>query len=310
MSPGIADGAAAHTGTGRWSTSLTSSALSGLVDEARHLKPEIDRREPVLIGEGISTLAYALHAPGGDWVLRVCRDHPDPWTWRGGRAHEVELSGELRRRGVPVPADAVMVEEVDGLPTAILERRVVGTPLTPELIRADPQMTSKIAALLDRLHTFDVDTLTHGVPENDPVAGFRQGLTAVDLADADLQRRVEAAIAVLEARQGIRSLCHRDFRCDHLLVGEDGDLVGLLDLGDIGIDDPAIDLTFLIGDLGADTVAEICGAMTTADPDLGAAASILQSLWPLLELAPGGEAWGDPATARTRLADQLQASPT
>lgn len=285
---------------------MTATALTDLVQVARQLKPDITGDESVLIGEGISTLAYQLRAPGDGWVLRVSRDHPLPWTWRGGRAHEVELLAELRRRGVPVPAEAVVIEQVNGLPTAILERRVVGTPLTPKLVRADPQMTTKIAALLDRLHTFDIDdALARGVPKNDPVAGFRQALSAVNLDDDGLHQRVEAALAVLEAREAIRTLCHRDFRCDHLLVGDDGELAGLLDLGDVGVDDPAIDLAFLTGDLGADTVAEICAAMSTADTGLSAAAGLLRSLWPLLELAPGGEAWGHPATARARLTELL-----
>jgi hypothetical protein len=41
--------------------------------------------------------------------------------------------------------------------------------------------------------------------------------------------------------------------------------------------------------------------MDTADPQLGLAARTFHSLWPLLELAPGGESWGDPVTARDRL---------
>lgn len=90
------------------------------------------------------------------------------------------------------------------------------------------------------------------------------------------------------------------------MVGADGDLVGLLDLGEVGVDDPAVDLAFLHGEPGADVVAEICVAMETADPDLSFAAQAIHSLWPLLELAPGGEWWGDPATARNRLQDLVR----
>lgn len=195
-----------------------------------------------------------------------------------------------------------MIEEVDGLPTAILERRVVGTPLTPDLIRVDPGMTTRIAAVLDRLHAFDVDAaVTRGVPRDDPTTEFRQALAVVDLADDDLRRRVDAAIELLESRTPIRALCHRDFRVEHLIVADNGELAGLLDIGEIGVDDPAVDLAFLHGELGADVVAGICAAMETADTGLPAAAGAIHNLWPLLELAPGGESWGDPATARSRL---------
>lgn len=281
---------------------MTSTSLAELAAVVRQRRPEIDETLPVLIGEGISTMAYGWPSPDGGWVLRVSRDHPAPWTWRGGRGHEVELAAELRRRGVPVPAEATVIEEVDGLPSAILERRVIGTPLTPDLVRADPQMTIRIAAVLDHLHTFDVDdAVTRGVPRDDPTTEFRQALAVVDLADGDLRRRVEAALTLLESRTTIRALCHRDFRVEHLIVADDGELAGLLDLGDLGVDDPAVDLAFLHGEFGADVVAEICAAMETADPGLPAAARAIHSLWPLLELAPGGEWWGDPATARSRL---------
>ena len=285
----------------RWATSLTSAALAELAAVVRQRRPEIDEAPPVLIGEGISTLAYGWSSPGGAWVLRVSRHHPAPWTWRGGRGHEVELAAELRRRGVQVPAEATVIEEVDGLPTAILERRVVGTPLSPDLVRADPRLTMRIAAVLDRLHAFDIDdAVTRGVPRDDPITEFRDALAAVELA-ADLRRRVEATVTVLESRATIRVLCHRDFRVEHLIVADNGEFAGLLDLGEVGVDDPAVDLAFLHGELGAEVVAEVCATMETADAGLSAAARAIHSLWPLLELAPGGEWWGDSATARSRL---------
>ncbi len=285
----------------RWTTSLTPAALAELATAVRRLRPELDGA-PELIGEGISTMAYGWSAPSGAWVLRVSRQHPAPWTWRGGRRHEVALLVELRRRGVPVPADATVIAEVDGLPTAILERRVVGTPLRPAQVRADPRLITTIAGMLDRIHAFEVDdAVRRGVPRDDPAAEFRQALTVVDLADDDLHRRVDAAITGLEGRATIRTLCHRDFRVEHLIMADDGELAGLLDLGEVGVDDPAVDLAFLHGELGADVVAEICAAMKTADPGLSSAARAIHSLWPLLELAPGGDWWGDPRTARGRL---------
>lgn len=286
----------------RWTTSLTPTAVAELAAVVRLRMPEIGDAPAILIGEGISTLAYGISSPHGEWVLRVSRQYPAPWTWRGGRGHEVELADELRRHGVPVPADAMVIEQVDGLPTAILERRVVGTPLTPDMVRVDPSLVLRIAAVLDRLHTFDVDdAVRRGVPLDDATTEFRQALAAVDLADDDLRERVEAMLTLLEARTTIRVLCHRDFRLEHLIVADNGKLAGLLDLGEIGVDDPAVDVAFLHGELGAEVVAEICAAMQTADDGLGMAARAIYSLWPLLELAPGGELWGDPATARGRL---------
>ncbi|WP_195909018.1 phosphotransferase [Microlunatus sp. Gsoil 973] len=159
----------------------------------------------------------------------------------------------------------------------------------------------EIADVLDRLHAFDVDdAIERGVPQEDPTAESRHALATVDL-DTDLRRRAEAAIEMLEGRRTIPVVCHRDFRVEHLIIDDNGALAGLLDLGEVGVDDPAVDLAFLDGGLGPTVVAEICQAMDTADPGLNAAARTFHNLWPLLELAPGGESCGDPATARSRL---------
>ncbi|GAB3764075.1 phosphotransferase [Microlunatus parietis] len=286
----------------RWDTTLTPAALAALVAKARRSRPELGDEEPELIGEGISTLTYGW----AEWVLRISRRHPEPWTWRGGRRHELRLLAELRRRGLPVPADGTVIEEVGGLPSAILERRIVGTPLAPDLVRTDPGLATKIAMILDRLHAVGADEAASlGVPLDDPTGEFRDALAVVEL-DGGLRRHVESALELLDGRARIRTLCHRDFRVDHLISSRDGDITGLLDLGDLGVDDPAIDLAHLHGELGPDAVARICAAMETADPGLAEAARTFHALWPLLELAPGGDWWGDPATARDRLAALLR----
>lgn len=287
----------------RWRTTLTPSALERLVAAARQRLPGLEVEAPEPIGEGISTLTYGLRSPEGRWVLRVSRRHPEPWTWRGGRRGEVALLAELGRRGLPVPGGAVVIEQVDGLPTAILERRIEGTPLRPEQIGSDPRLIARIAAVLDVLHGVEDEApVVRELPRDDPGAELRQALAAVDLGDRQLRRRVEDMISTLEQRASIRTLCHRDFRAEHLIIGPEGELAGLLDFGEVGVDDPAVDLAFLHGELGAGAVAAICARMATADPELAAAARTIHSLWPLLELAPGGETWGDPATARSRLA--------
>ncbi len=256
---------------------------------------------PVLIGKGVSTLTYALASGDGDWVMRVSRSYPEPWTWRGGRRHEVALLAELRSRGVPCPADATVLEEVDGLPAAILERRVGGSPLRPEDVRPGSPMVQTIATLLDRLHSMDAeDAVAHGVRRDDPTAELRHAATTVGLGP-ELRNRVLRVVDRLEGRAAIRTLCHRDLRVEHLMVDGDGELTGLLDLGEVGVDDPAIDLALLHGELGAEVVTEIAAAMRTSDPGLVDAARAVRSLWPLLELVPGGETWGDPTTARDRL---------
>lgn len=286
----------------RWSTTLTEDGLDELVAKACRLQPDLCGRTPALIGEGISTVAYGWTTPDGGWVLRVARDHPQPWTWRGGRAFEVKLSQELSRRGVPVPASPIVVEEVNGLPTAILERRVVGSPLSPEMARSDPEILAQIANLLDEFHAVETsDASAQGIVRDDSTVEFRAALAAVEL-DKGLRSRVEAAVGVLDARADKRVLCHRDFRVEHLIAGVDGSIVGLLDLGEVGIDDPAVDLAFLHGELGPEAVRRICASMASADDGLAEAGAVLHSLWPLLELAPGGDSWGDPTTARARLA--------
>ncbi|WP_158548136.1 phosphotransferase family protein [Desertihabitans brevis] len=186
-------------------TSLTPGELKRPTALARRREPCVGLSAPVLIGAGTSTLTYALGSSGDGWALRVSRSYPEPWTWRGGRRHEVALIAEFRRRDVPFPADAAVLEDVDGLPTAILERRVVGTPLRPQDVTPGSPMVKVIATLLDRLHGVDVaDAVALGVRRDDPTAEFRHAATTVDL-DPDLRDRVLAMVDWLEGRAANRT---------------------------------------------------------------------------------------------------------
>lgn len=280
---------------------MTAGALLELTRLVEDLKPELGGTPPVLVGTGISTLAYGWSTGDGGWILRVARDHPSPWAWRGGRVNEVPLARKLRQWGIPVAAEPTVVHAVDGRPTAILERWVQGTPLSGDRIRAEPELLNRLAAILDRLHAVDLDdAVVRHVPRDDSTDEFRQALAAAGL-EKDLHQRASGAIAELDERAAIRTLCHRDVRLDHLIVGDDGEIVGLLDLGEVGVDDPAVDLALLRAELGPAAIAGICAAMDTADDRLAQAAGLVHRLRPLLELGPGGDSWGDPSTAGVRL---------
>jgi aminoglycoside 2''-phosphotransferase len=55
------------------------------------------------------------------------------------------------------------------------------------------------------------------------------------------------------------ALIHRDLGTEHILVGPDGRLSGVVDWGDASIGDPAIDFTGLYRAVGQQLAAEVLG---------------------------------------------------
>ena len=265
--------------------------------------PAADPEGALLLGEGIATRAYQVDDPSGAWVVRVSSEYPEPWKWRGGRAYEVPLLRALANRGLPVPRDQFAVSADDGLPVAIVERKVAGEPLTsrPRGRRRD-QLARQLAWFLAELHSFPVlEARSFGLASAPAAVDARHHLDVAEpFLTGKVRRWLDKEVSWLERQDLPLAVVHRDIRAEHLYVDDNGDLVGVIDFGDTTIDDPALDLAKIAGDFG-DPFLDLVLAhyRGPADQALLARAQLYRRLDTLWEVAE--DAWGDRPAAIRRL---------
>ncbi len=125
------------------------------------------------------------------------------------------------------------------------------------LIRGDPLSAEVapdgVAAFLGALHAFDVDCAESlGVPRPDWRAQYDEQLAefarfVFPLLDADERDEARAFFAAgLDLLGETESaLVHADLLPEHMLC-RDGELVGVIDWGDVRIGDPALDYAWLL----------------------------------------------------------------
>jgi aminoglycoside phosphotransferase (APT) family kinase protein len=84
---------------------------------------------------------------------------------------------------------------------------------------------------------------------------------AAHAVPADLRGAVEAFLATAPPAPGPRLVpCHNDVRDDHVFVGGDGRVTGLIDWGDAVLGDPSLDLAMVSTDFGDAVLARLVAA--------------------------------------------------
>lgn len=204
------------------------------------------------------------------------------------KRHEVAVTLEREARllpelapmlPVPIPQFLHVVRGCTAFPLSfVVYEAVPGTPVDQAALDADGCGTfgRDIAAFLRSLHSFPVDRAAACGVEPATVAGGRGQLhnfrTAVDVALAPLITpgacaRLQSWFDDAEAGgifDWIPTLIHGDLSPEHMLVDPaNGVLTGVIDWGDAGIGDPALDFAGLLGLMGEAILQDILGAYGT-----------------------------------------------
>lgn len=276
-----------------------------LVDAVVSLAPSARPDQAHPIGSGISTFAFGVPDPTGDWVLRVSVDYPEPWTWRGGRAHEVPLLRALAALGVPVPRDPTAIMPADSRhPVAIIEREVRGEPITS--LPADRgALADQLVDFLTALHGIGAQRGAElGVPRASHLdvltASYR---TAKDFLDTATQAWIERTLADLHSSPPPVTVIHSDFRGDHWFCGRDGTLVAVIDFGDVSLDDPAVDLAKFGWQFDPAFTHQVHDRYPDRSGQIQQRARQYEQLGPLLELANVSGHTGEHSDAVAQLRD-------
>lgn len=189
-----------------------------------------------------------------DWVP-VTSGRSGAQVWRGPGVHRTvhdpaKLAGEaarltwLGRHGIPCPA--VVSLDDDGLTTTALP----GRPAHELPQRLWPPTTAAHARVLRDLHGLPLEgcpfdeTLATTLPRARRAA--RTG--AVGLVDLDHERRGWSAARLLDALDATAPpdedlvVCHGDPTCINVLLDDDGEVSGILDVDRLGVADRCRDL--------------------------------------------------------------------
>ncbi len=222
-------------------------------------------------------------------MVRIPHGHTHP----SNLAAEVRLLQLLERGGVPAsPRDARLIVGRDGAPLAMTYDHVEGVPSRGIPLRgaARERFAADLGAFLGALHAVPVTAArATGVPSGDP---WRRGYVPLVAAcrahlDAGTAARLDAVatwFAPMVARAP-RTLVHGDISGWHTLVGEGGRLAGVIDFGEAGIGDPALDLAGVLNDRSRAFLGRVIARSPRAlDAEVLVRAEVYIALAPLFTL--------------------------
>lgn len=254
-----------------------------------------------MLGSGESADAIRL----GGRVVRI------PHGGRDGSdlAAEVRLLQLLQRRGVPAsPRDARLILGRDGAPLAMTYDYVEGVPSRGGVLRgaARERFAAELGTFLGALHAVPLAAVrATGAPSGDPwrrvyvplIEACRPhlGARATEMLD-----EVAEAFAPMVARAP-RTLVHGDISGWHTLVGEGGLLAGVIDFGEAGVGDPALDLAGVLNDQSRAFLRRVIAHYPhPLDPEALARVDIYIALAPLFAVRAAAARGGLDALARAR----------
>ncbi len=225
----------------------------------RHSFPQLEITSVDRLGEGWDSVAFLINK---SLVFRLPKRPAVARTLERERALLRSIADLLP---LPVPRYTHIAQSIPELPYGIGGYRLIpGVPLStlPAWNRIDDSVADSLAGFLKALHRIDTSQLAPGIVE--PMTSddwWREYCQLFEDARPLLQDRLlpqtssrielEWEQAFISARQigFVPVLVHRDLASEHLIVDEHGTLAGIIDFGDSGMGDPAIDFAGLPEDL-------------------------------------------------------------
>jgi aminoglycoside phosphotransferase (APT) family kinase protein len=143
---------------------------------------------------------------------------------------------------------------------------VPGSPIDMQRLRADELIISSLGQTLSAIHAIPTAIVSNsGLPEYDPAQRVRERVAEFDRAmdsgkiHPDLLERWQNALFDVNLFKYNPTVVHGSLKSDFVLT-EGNDVVGVIEWGNLSIDDPAADLAFVFGEAQPD----IADAITLA----------------------------------------------
>jgi aminoglycoside phosphotransferase (APT) family kinase protein len=143
---------------------------------------------------------------------------------------------------------------------------VPGAPIDMQRLRSDELIISSLGQALSAIHAIPTALVSNsGLPEYDPAQRVRERVAEFDRAmdsgkiHPDLLERWQNALFDVNLFKYNPTVVHGSLKSDFVLT-EGNDVVGVIEWGNLSIDDPAADLAFVFGEAQPD----IADAITLA----------------------------------------------
>jgi aminoglycoside phosphotransferase (APT) family kinase protein len=261
------------------------------------LFPQLDVRTFRRVGDGWTCDTYDVN---GEWIVQVPRSAYAADALRAQIAILPELAAELSA-SIPAP------ELVSSDPPCMAYRRLDGVAAAAAPVGIWPE---RLGRFLYDLHMVPPEIVGMRGSTAEAVRAVRREEfdrlreVVLPLLEPDERARADAMLhAYLDDDLNWRfapCLTHRDLGPEHVLVSPTGDLVGVLDWEEVGIDDPAWDFAWWLHErpeVGRRALAAYGGQ---PDERFRHRAWFVYALMPWHEVEHGAEA-GDETFVRSRL---------
>jgi aminoglycoside phosphotransferase (APT) family kinase protein len=251
----------------------------------RDLLAGVDLTRAVYLDRGTQVTAYRA----GAWVIRVPRT-------ADGRTKVAQQTGVYRilaARGLPVPRDAGVAHGAGGEVTAGFYRYVPGDPATAS--RRSPGLARDLGEFLTALHAAPPEPLRElSVVVDDLWADrfrprWERSRGHLPAAERNwLEGVIARFVASAERTSPRRVPIHGDLVEEHVLVGPDGRLAGVIDPSGPWIADPALDFGTLAERFGSTFADAVLAAYTgPRDPGFTRRACFCANVRPLVTIEAG-----------------------
>jgi len=246
--------------------------------------PELDARDVRLIGTGWTVDTYQVD---GGWIVQFPRNDRAAERLRAQIATLPELAAELPAL-VPEPT------HVDADAPAIAYRKIDGVALDEA---PDGLWPERLGRFLYDLHLMPPEYVgLRGATASEvrtamraELDGFRDRVLPLLEAEesADVDSRFAAFVDDDDLWRFAPCLTHRDLGPEHVLVSSTGDLAGVLDWEELGVDDPVADFAWLLHEMPEEGERALSAYGGAPDPAFRTRGAVRYALMPFHEVLYG-----------------------
>jgi aminoglycoside phosphotransferase (APT) family kinase protein len=246
--------------------------------------PELDARDVRPIGTGWTVDTYEVD---GGWIVQFPRTDRAAERLRAQIATLPELAAELPAL-VPEPT------HVDADAPAIAYRKIDGVALDEA---PDGLWPERLGRFLYDLHLMPPEYVgLRGATASEvrtamraELDGFRDRVLPLLEAEesADVDSRFAAFVDDDDLWRFAPCLTHRDLGPEHVLVSSTGDLAGVLDWEELGVDDPVADFAWLLHEMPEEGERALSAYGGAPDPAFRTRGAVRYALMPFHEVLYG-----------------------